>query len=202
MEFRARMAVFLAATFIIVGAAAVVFAGGDESTPKPTSFQGAIRPPGIPPSDFNLVDERGRAVTLDDLEGRPAIVTFLYTTCEDTCPVVAQQIIGAMDILGHDVPAVAFAVDPPRDTPATARAFLAKQRIAGRMRFLTGPEAELRKQWQAYGIRRQSDRLEHSAHVVLLDKQGRQRVGFPSNFLTPEDLAHDMKLLVREAQRN
>ena len=37
-----------------------------------------------------------------ELRGRPAIVTFLYTTCEDTCPTQAQQIKGALDELGED----------------------------------------------------------------------------------------------------
>ena len=38
------------------------------------------------------------------LRGRPVIVTFLYTTCEDTCPTQAQQVKGALDELGEDVP--------------------------------------------------------------------------------------------------
>jgi hypothetical protein len=33
---------------------------------------------------------------------------------------------------------------------------------------------------------------------VLLDGEGRQRIGFPVSFLTPEALAHDLRLLVRE----
>ena len=57
------------------------------------------------------------------LRGRPAVVTFLYTTCEDTCPIQAQTIRGALDQLGHDLPALAIAVDPPRDTPQRAKAF-------------------------------------------------------------------------------
>jgi protein SCO1/2 len=57
--------------------------------------------------------------------------------------------------------------------------------------------------WKAYGIRPQSEELEHSAYVVLLDRAGRQRVGFPIDRLTPEGLAHDVRLLLRErAPRN
>src|SRR5918998_279293 len=97
----------------------------------------------------------------DEYRGKVVAVTFLYTTCEDTCPLAAQQVRGALDRLGHDVPVLAFAVDPPRDTPARARRFLAEQRLAGRMRFLTGPERELRRLWRAFGIQRQSPRHEH-----------------------------------------
>ena len=194
MPGRVRLAIFLGASFLIVAAAAVVYAGGDE-TSAPKTVKGSIRPPGIPPADFRLVDENERPVTLADLKGRPAVVTFLYTTCEDTCPVVAQQIVGAFDRLGHDLPAVAIAVDPPRDTPARARAFLAEQRATGRLKFLTGPAAELRRQWRAYGIQRQTRREEHSGYVVLLDRQGRQRIGFPADQVTPDALANDLALL-------
>jgi protein SCO1 len=66
------------------------------------------------------------------------------------------------------------------------------------MRFLLGAEGELRSQWRAYGIRRQTDELEHSAHVVLLDGRGVQRVGFPAGMVSPEALAHDIALLERD----
>ena len=197
MPARVRLAIFLASAFAIVAAAAVVFAGGEDRPAEPGTVRGSLRPPGIPPTPFRLVDERRQPVTLADLKGRPAVVTFLYTTCEDTCPVVAQQIVAAMDRLGHDVPAVAVAVDPPRDTPERARRFLAEQRAAGRIRFLTGPERELARLWRAYGIQRQTPRHEHSGYVVLLDREGRQRIGFPAGQLTPDALASDLALLER-----
>ena len=197
MPFRVRLAIILAATFAVVATGAVVFSS-DGDPPSASAPEGAIRPAGIPPSDFRLTDQDGTEVTLGDVRGEVAIVTFLYTTCDDTCPLTAQQIRGALDRLGHDVPVLAFAVDPPRDTPERAKRFVVEQRLAGRMRFLTGPRAELREQWRAYGIRPQGDGFEHTAHVVLLDREGRQRIGFPVDKLTPEALAHDVALLERE----
>jgi protein SCO1/2 len=144
-------------------------------------------------------DQDGKVATLSEYRGKPVVVTFLYTTCEDTCPLTAQQIRGALDELGRDVPVLVFAVDPPRDTPERARRFLAEQRITGRMRFLLGPEAELRRQWRAYGIQPQTESLEHSAYVVVLDGKGRQRIGFPAGQVTPSALANDIALLEREA---
>ena len=190
-----HLAIFLAASFLILAAGAVVFVGGSDEPARKATVQGALRPPGIPPADFQLVDENRRPVTLADLKGRPAVVTFLYSTCDDTCPVIAQQIVAAMDRLGRDVPAVAIAVDPPRDTPERARRFLAEQQATGRIRFLTGPARELRRQWRAYGIQHQTDAREHSGYVVLLDRTGRQRIGFPVGRLTPDALASDLALL-------
>jgi protein SCO1/2 len=96
------------------------------------------------------------------------------------------------------VPVLAVAVDPPRDTEASARRFLAEQRLLGRVRFLLGPREELRRQWKAYGIRPQGDGFEHTAHVVLLDRRGVQRIGFPVDQVTPERVAHDIAALERE----
>ena len=201
MPLRARLAVLLAATFAIATAFVLIVLEGDEEPRAQARFEGSIRPPGIPPSDFRMTDQDGKVATLSEYRGRPVVVTFLYTTCEDTCPLTAQQIRGALDELGggDDVPVLIFSVDPPRDTPERARRFLAEQRVTGRMRFLLGPERELRRQWKAYGIQRQSEDLEHSAWVVLLDRQGRQRIGFPADRVTPDALANDLRVLEAEA---
>jgi protein SCO1/2 len=197
---RVRLAILLAASFAVAAAFFATLGQGEERSPAAGDrFVGAIRPPGMPPVSFRMTDQNGKVVTGEDLRGTVSVITFLYTTCEDTCPLVAQQIRMALDDLGHDVPVYAVSVDPPRDTPERAKRFLAEHRVAGRMDFLLGPTSELRRQWKAFGIQRQTESLDHSAHVVVLDRQGRQRVGFPADALVPEDLAHDIALLEREA---
>jgi protein SCO1/2 len=192
---RARLALLVVATFAVAAGFLVTLGSGDDKPRAATKFEGAIRPPGIPPSDFRLTDQDGKPVTLGQYRGQPVVVTFLYTTCEDTCPLTAQQIRGALDDLGRDVPVLAFAVDPPRDTPRRARKFLAEQRVTGRMRFVLGTREQLEPQWKAYGIHPQTDELEHSAYVILLDGEGRQRIGFPAGQVTPDALANDLRLL-------
>ena len=39
-------------------------------------------------------------------------MTFVYSTCKDTCPAQVQSIRGALDELGHDVPVLGVSVDP------------------------------------------------------------------------------------------
>ena len=46
-------------------------------------------------------------------------------------------------------------------------------------------------------MRPQRDGLEHSAHTVLADARGVQRIGFPFDHLTEERLAHDLARLAR-----
>jgi protein SCO1/2 len=167
--------------------------GSEDSAP--TRFEGGTMPPGVRAPDFTLTDERGRRVTMRELRGRPVAITFLYTTCEDTCPTQAQQIKGALDLLDRPVPALAIAVDPPRDTPARAREFLAKYDLAGRMRWVLGSRPELEKLWRGFAIQEQLPATEHQARIVLVDGDGFQRVGFPASEATPERLAHDLRQL-------
>ena len=171
--------------------------GGESAAADSTTPEGAIIPPGVRAPDFDLRDEDGRAVSMRSLRGRPVIVTFIYSTCKESCPAQAQVIKGALDLLGHDVPALAISVDPASDTPDRARAFLAKQGMTGRLKFVLGSRAELAKLWRGFFITAQSDESEHMSRFVLLDGRGMQRIGFPGSEATPERLAHDLRLLER-----
>src|SRR3954452_22084096 len=187
-----------AAAIVLVAALAVVVLARPDSSSQADSvnpFEGALSPPGIAVRDFALADQDGRRVALRDLRGRVVVLTFLYTTCKDTCPITAEQIENAMDRLGHDVPVLAISVDPAHDTPALAKRFLVARRLTGRMSFLLGTRRELAPIWKAYAIQPQGKGFEHSAYVLLLDRTGRQRVSWPISRLTPEGLAHDLRRL-------
>jgi protein SCO1 len=198
---RVLIALFLLAVFAL-GATVLAArrdAGNEDLASAGSRFEGALMPPGVRAPRFELRNQDGEPISMRDFRGKPVIVTFLYTTCEDTCPIQAQIVRGALDQLGHDVPAIAIAVDPPRDTPARARAFLSEQRAIGRLDFVLGTRAELRPLWRAFAIRPQSVTQEHQARITLVDPRGYQRIGFPGSQATPERLAHDVRLLERGA---
>jgi protein SCO1 len=181
--------------------AAIVLAASssdDDSGGNGDRFAGATLPAGLKAPEVGLPDEEGEVVRMADLRGQPAIVTFLYSNCEDSCPAQAQQVKGALNELGRDVPALAISVDPANDTPDSARAFLSKQRMTGRMRFVLGARPALRRIWHGYAVEPQLDDLDHTARIVLVDGDGVQRVGYPLGEVTPERLAHDLRLLAAE----
>jgi protein SCO1 len=199
---RVLIALFLVAVFAF-GAVVLVGRSRDDGAGEVANagsrFEGAVMPEGLRAPDFELTNQDGERVSMRSLRGRPVIVTFLYTHCEDTCPLQAQTVRGALDELGHDVPALAIAVDPPRDTPERARRFLAEQRATGRIDFVLGSRAELRPLWDGFRIQPQTVTTEHQARFTLVDPRGFQRVGYPGGEATPERLAHDIALLEREA---
>jgi protein SCO1 len=201
MNGRVLIALFLIAVFSL--GAIVLAAPGDSSdddgiATSGTRFEGAVMPKGLRAPDFTLENQDGERISMRDFRGQPVIVTFLYTTCEDTCPVQAQTVRGALDELGEDVPAIAIAVDPPRDTPERARAFLSEQRALGRLDFVLGTRAELKPVWEDFFVRPQSVTQEHNARFTLVDERGFQRVGYPGFEATAERIAHDIRLLQAE----
>jgi protein SCO1/2 len=199
MPARLRLALFVTATLALVAALGVTLFGRPAARGDSVAFAGAVRPD-IPPRDFRLRDQDGRAVSLRQFRGQVVVLTFMYTTCRDTCPLTATQIRGALDDLGRDVPALAVSVDPVNDTPARAKRFLFQRGLGrDRMRFLLGSRGQLAPIWDAYGVQPQGKAFDHTAYVILIDRHGRQRIGFPVAQLVPEDLAHDIRRLQAEA---
>jgi protein SCO1 len=170
----------------------------DAAQAPASPFEGAQLPPGVKAPDFALKDQDGRRVTMKEYRGKPVVVTFMYSHCHDTCPIQAQQIKGGLDDLGHDLPALSISVDPSGDTPRSVDKFNREQGVTGRIRWVLGSENQLRRLWQGYSTTQQLPSQEHLARLVLIDKRGVQRVGYPSNQVTPERLAHDLRVLEKE----
>jgi protein SCO1/2 len=196
---RLRLTLVVATVCLLAAFAGVVLLGGDNGADgagdSPTGFAGALRPPGARAVDFRLRDQDGALATMRAYRRRTVVVTFLYSTCRDTCPLTAQQIRGGLDQLGRDVPVLAISVDPRGDTPLHVKQFLVRQHLVGRMRYLVGTRAQLEPIWRAYGIQPQGDGFEHTASTVIVDGAGRQRVGYLTDQLTPEALAGDLRRL-------
>src|SRR5437867_10049200 len=100
---------------MIVSASAV-------AAPKPETL------PTIGPAPaFTLLAQDERRLSLADLRGKVVVLTFIYTTCADTCPLLTAKLAGLQGRLGADFGArVVFAsvtIDPERDTPAVLKAY-------------------------------------------------------------------------------
>jgi cytochrome oxidase Cu insertion factor (SCO1/SenC/PrrC family) len=158
-----RAGVLLLGTAITISACAPAKLVGD---PLP----GALAP------DFTLTDgPTGEAVSLSSLQGHVILLTFLYTTCPDSCPLTAEIIRSARDRIGSaatSVSLIAVSVDP---------------------------KGALARVWQDYGIAQavSSPTVLHSDVLYLIDKKGRGRILLHST-VAPDVLASDLSLLVSE----
>jgi protein SCO1/2 len=212
MRPRSRILLLALTTALVVVLALVVLLGR-PSSPTPSApapavehasssgLDGALLPGHVSASDFTLTDQSGRRVSAGLYRGRVVLLTFLSTACAPTCPLVAQQIRGALDELegiGHPIPVLIVSTDPAADTPARVRRFLAAASLGGRVEYLTGPPADLRRVWRAYSVipsQLANADSAHPAEVLLIDRAGDERDLFQVEQLTPEALAHDVRRL-------
>jgi protein SCO1/2 len=211
MSKQARTAAAAAVTVALVAAIVAVVAissGGGRSASitsakgREAEFQGAAFPGAIAAPNFTLHDQYGGEISLSSYRGRVVMLTFLYSTCGDTCVVIGQQIRGALNELAEEharLPAVLIvSADPAADTPSHVRRFLAEVSLTGRVQYLTGAPAQMRAVWHAYAVKPASDGaavFDEYAPVLLIDGSGHKRVLFESEELTPEGLSHDVRRL-------
>ena len=194
--------VVVAAGALIAVAALGGFSGAGSNssrqgpqTAAASEFDGAALPAGAPAPDFTLTDQYGHPVSLSGAGGHVTVLAFLYAHCGGACFLIAQQIRGALDQAGRPARVLIVSADPAGDTPASVRRFLAAASLSGRVSYLTGTPVQLRSVWHAYSVtpadagRAAFDRV---ATVTLLDEQGRRRVLYQQEQLTPEALAHDI----------
>lgn len=163
-------------------------------------FRGSAAPEGFALPSFALRDDQGHVVRSTDLRGKAVAVTFLDAQCTDACPIIAAQVGQAVRGLGGErteVEALAFSVDPVRDTPAKIDAFLQRYRAKGDLRYLDGTVAELRPLWKSFQVAAAHDTGNpnmHSAPVRVYDKEGRWRSTLHAGVdLTPANLVNDLR---------
>jgi len=157
-------------------------------------------------ADLGLVNQRGEIVSLADLAGRPAIVTFAFGHCADICPMVVSGARRARDRLREagriaangsirkyeeDLPIVVVTLDPWRDTPARLGELAERWEVGPRDHVLSGSVDEVEAVLDAWNVARQRDPftgdIAHPALVYVLDGEG--RIAFATVAAGPETLA-------------
>jgi protein SCO1 len=210
----------LIALLVLAGASLIALAAvardrqGDEPAPvverQERPFRAGPLPDGLdrkPAPGFRLGDARGGTLDSRALRGRPYLLTFLFTDCPDVCPLIGREIGAALRQLGpetREVAAVAITVDPEGDTRPAVRAWLRKQRLADNFHYLIGSRRRLQPVWRAYFAAPQppgTDESRHTASIWVIDARGRIRAKFSGGIpVRPRDIAHDLRLLVRESR--
>lgn len=159
---------------------------------------------GTPAPNFQLTDQFGNPISLQQFKGKPVVLTFLYTHCPDVCPLTAERLHSTMLELGKDarnVGVLAITTDPKRDDVAAALHFSQQHQMTNDWHYLTGTDQQLSPVWASYSIYAQArqQNINHSMAIFVLDKQGRERVFLSSNDFTPAQLTADLQVLLKES---
>src|SRR6266849_709537 len=159
-----------------------------------------------PAPEFTLTSQDGAPVSLADLRGKVVAVTFIFTMCTATCPVLTPMMSFVQDQLGSDFGAkiafVSITVDPERDTPEVlkeyAQAFGAN--LAG-WAFLTGTPAVIRDITRRYGVfasKNANGDVDHTFLTSIVDPRGILRVQYLGVRFDPEEFRRDRLSLLKE----
>lgn len=154
--------------------------------------------------DLLMVDTEGQTRTLADYQGKVLMIFFGYTQCPDVCPTAMAQAAQTMELLGtqaEEVRVIMISVDPERDTPEILGAYV--QAFDPGFIGLTGSPEQLQKTASSFkafyakepGPTPDQYGMNHASSFYLMDREGEARALIRSD-ATPEDMAHDIRLLL------
>jgi len=162
-----------------------------------------------PAPEFTLTNQDGQRASLSALRGKVVAITFIYTTCVDTCPLLTAKMASLQGRLGRDFgPQVQFlsiTVDPVRDTPAVLKRYANGHGAQSRgWAFLTGTPSEIQGVAEHYGVyyrKTSQGDVDHTFLTSLVDRDGVLRVQYLGVRFDSNELLRDLQALVREGQR-
>jgi protein SCO1/2 len=149
-------------------------------------------------------------IHLNQFHGKILLATFIYTRCPlaDYCPRMSHnfakidQILAKDPTLYKETHLLSISFDPVYDTPAVLRSYggaytgnYTKETFS-HWDFAAPPEKELPKVTQFFDVGvtpGENKTLTHSLSTVIIGKDGKVVVWYPSNDWTPEDVVAAIK---------
>lgn len=152
---------------------------------------------------FVLVDQGGAVLKSESLRGRALVVSFVFTTCVEACPLITAQLARAQsrvrsENLGDRVSFVSITLDPATDRPEVLRRYAARFGIdLATWHFLTGASDDVGRVVRAFGLNAVArERVMHGSLVVLVDRNGRIAERRTDLELDPERLVASLRKLL------
>jgi len=146
---------------------------------------------------FTLEDAEGPLWSLQEQEGKVVVLAFIFTRCDNTCPVTNQNVKMVKDTLSEDeaskVSFVSVTVDWRHDSPSVLKNYTAD--FGYDWPHLTGSKEALDPVYENYGVfpyteEDDSDEgytVAHPSPTYIIDADGKGRVVW-SDYDFPVDL--------------
>jgi protein SCO1/2 len=141
--------------------------------------QTAVSPAdGLP--KVSLTDQKGRAIALSSLKGKPVLVAFIHTSCQGPCEMITAEMKSVARSLGpkfkSEVTMVSITTEPKEDGSRELLAYAKRQGVdAAGWVFLTGAPAQIRRLLALYGVTADDD--DSPTHVLELFLLGADGAG-------------------------
>ena len=201
---RAALVLALVIAALVLPPAIMLVAPSRDAAPAASEAQPL--PQVAPAPGFTLTSQDGAQISLANLRGKVVAVTFIFTRCTATCPVLTPMMSLVQDRLGRDFGSkVAFAsitVDPEHDTPEMLKLYAQMYGAdLGGWSFLTGPPpviADLTRRYGVYAAKDAKGEVEHSFLTSIVDQRGILRVQYLGVRFDPEEFRRDLLSVMKE----
>ena len=156
-----------------------------------------------PAPDFSLLDQNGDVFTFRKLRGKVAIVTFIYTSCSDSCPLLTAKLVQIHKMLGNETSRVHFVeitVDPLHDSPKVLKRYAELYSASSEnFSFLTGNFDQIDDVVQGFGAYFELKSRRNVDHIFLtsiVDQSGTIRVQYLGWQFDPEEFLGDIRSVI------
>jgi protein SCO1 len=177
------------------------FGGSSRSSLEEMSQYGSV-------PQFSLTERSGKTVRLEQLRGTIWVADFIYTDCQDTCPLQSAEMARLQDELAAQkaLKLVSFSVNPDKDTPSILSHYADRFKASSdRWLFLTGGQEEIKDLVQN-GFRlsvatasTDPGVILHSPRFVLIDRQAQIRGYYDSRDKEAlQRLRRDVAILIKD----
>ena len=174
---------------LVAGVLMVALAAGSApakaATEKPFDDEAAYKysqaAVGRQVGDYSFRDRQGRPVALSDFRGKPLVVSLIYTSCSQTCPVISHSLIKAVDLAQKNIGRDAFRVvtigfDARVDSPERMRTFARQQNIdLPNWEFLSADAATIDRLSEDLGFIffASAKGFDHLAQITIVGSEGK-----------------------------
>jgi cytochrome oxidase Cu insertion factor (SCO1/SenC/PrrC family) len=123
-------------------------------------------------TDLPLLTQDGTPVRFynDVLRGKLVLISFIYTSCTDICPILMHNLVDVQEKLGDrfgkDVFFVSITVDPEDDTPEELKKYAQRYEARPGWTFLTGKKENV--DWVIYKLGQYTADFEDHSMTFLL----------------------------------
>jgi len=131
--------------------------------------------------DYSFRDTTGKRVKLSDFEGKPLVISLIYSSCADVCPVITSTIEGvdeiARDALGDDsYNIITIGFDIAADNPVRMKSFARKNGVPvdDHWKFLSGDLGAVHGLSEDLGFQffESAKGFDHLTQTTILDRNG------------------------------
>jgi len=135
---------------------------------------------GMQAPDFRLLNQFGQPMSLSQFRGKVVLLSFEDSECTTVCPLTAQSMLDAKQMLGaagNQVQLIGVDANPDATSVADVLAYSRAHSMVNRWDFLTGSSAQLKATWSAYHIAVQVEQgqIDHTPALYVIDQRGREQ---------------------------